>query len=124
MKEKYKSAFISYTTDASIKALQIEGYLKPLGVACYIFEKDLENKGKQPASFIRNSIKKMEAMIFVLSVNARESNWIANELGIATGMDKKIFIYKISHNILLPDYLGQYNVKVLSKLDELDGYFG
>ena len=124
MKVKYKSAFISYTTDASIKARQIEGYLKPAGVCSYVFEYDLKNKGKRPAAFIRDKIELKEAFILVLSVKARDSVWVSNEVGIANGMEKKIFVYKISHNILLPEYVDDYDVVVLSKLDELDHYFG
>jgi hypothetical protein len=71
-----KSAFISYSTDASIKANQVSGYLKPLGVDTFVFEKDLGKRGGSPSG-IRGQIRKRDAVIMILSVESRESPWVS-----------------------------------------------
>lgn len=47
-----KSAFISYSTDASTKANQVSGYLKPLGVDTFVFEKDLGKRGAARLEYV------------------------------------------------------------------------
>lgn len=121
---KLKSAFISYSDDGSVKAQQVSGYLEPMGVKTYIYEKDEDNKDKSPNRTIKNKIRTHEAIIMVLSAQSRESKWVGYELGIADGMNRKIFVIKTAHNLRLPDYIDGYRVIILDKLEELDSYFG
>lgn len=118
-----KSAFISYSTDASTKANQVSGYLEPLGVDTFVFEKNLRKKRASLSRSIKDQIERLDAVIMILSVESRESKWVSHELGIASGMNKEIFVIKTSHNLLLPDYLDGYGVTVLKKIEDLDTYF-
>jgi len=118
-----KSAFISYSTDASTKAKQVSGYLEPLGVDTFVFEKNLRKKRASLSRSIKDQIERLDAVIMILSVESRESKWVSHELGIASGMNKEIFVIKTSHNLLLPDYLDRYGVTVLKKIEDLDTYF-
>ena len=118
-----KSAFISYSTDASTKAKQVSGYLEPLGVDTFVFEKNLSKQGGSPSRKIRGEIKKLDAVIMILSTESKESPWVSHELGIASGMNKSILVIKTSHNLKLPGYLDEYDVTVLQKIEDLDTYF-
>lgn len=120
----FESAFISYSIDASIKAKQVSGYLEPLGVDTFVFEKNLGKEEERLGKKIRGEIKKRDALIMILSVESRSSDWVAHELGIASGMNKSILVIRTSHNLKLPNYLDKYGVKVLNKIDDLDIYFG
>ena len=125
MKEmKMASAFISYATDASTKAKQVSGYLAPLPVDTFVFEKDSGGDVKAVPARIRREIKRRDAVILILSVKSRDSAWVSHELGLASGMGKRIFVFKTAHNLELPDYLDEYQVIVLDKLEDLDSYFG
>lgn len=117
------SAFISYSDDGSIKAKQVSGYLEPLGVNTFVYERDLNSKGKHPNRRINQEIKKRDAIIMVLSAESRKSQWVTYELGIASGMNKRIFIIKTAHNLRLPDYIDEFRVTTLNKLEELDSFF-
>lgn len=117
-----RSAFISYSSDGSIKANQVSGYLQPIGVDTFLFEKDLDSGG-HPSQKIKNAIRKRDALILVLSAKSRQSHWVSHELGLASGMDKKILMIKTAHNLILPDYIDTYDVIILSKLEDLDSYF-
>jgi hypothetical protein len=119
----FKSAFISYSTDASTKAKQVSGYLEPLGVDTFVFEKNLRKNQPSLSRSVREQIEKHDAVIMILSLESRESNWVSHELGIAFGMNKEILVIKTSHNLLLPNYLDEYGVTVLNKIEELDAYF-
>ncbi len=119
-----KSAFISYSTDASTKAKQVSGYLEPLKVDTFLFEKDLGKKKSKAPKKIRDQIERRDAVIMILSVRSRESEWVSFELDFASGLKKKIFVIKTSHNLNLPDYLDKYGVTVIEKIDDLDNYFG
>ena len=110
-----RSAFISYSSDGSIKANQVSGYLKPMGVDTFLFEKDLDSGG-HPSIKIRDAIRKRDALIMVLSAKSRQSHWVSHELGLASGMEKKILIIKTAHNLKLPEYIDTYDVIILSKL--------
>lgn len=118
-----KSAFISYSIDASTKAKQVSGYLEPLGVSTFVFEKNLLKMGNSPSREIRVEIKKRDVIIMILSAESKESTWVSHELGIASGMNKKILVIKTSHNLKLPGYLDEYDVAVLQKIEDLDTYF-
>jgi hypothetical protein len=120
---KLKSAFISYSDDGSIKAQQVSDYLEPMGVKTYRYEKDEDNKDKHPNKKIKNKIRTHEAIIMVLSAQSRESQWVSHELGIASGMNKTIFVIKTTHNLKLPDYIDEFKVIMLDKLEDLDNYF-
>jgi len=118
-----KSAFISYSDDGSVKAKQVSGYLGPMNVDTCMFERDLKNNGKHPHQRVKNAIKKCDSIIMVLSAKSRESKWVSHELGIASGMNKTIFVIKTAHNLKLPDYLDEFKVIMLDKLEDLDNYF-
>jgi hypothetical protein len=117
-----RSAFISYSSDGSIKANQVSGFQKPMGVDTFLFEKDLDSGG-HPSQKIKNAIRKRDALVMVLSAKSRQSHWVSHELGLASGMNKKILIIKTAHNLKLPEYIDAYDVILLSKLEDLDSYF-
>lgn len=101
---KLNSAFISYSTDASVKAKQVSNHLSTIGVGSFVFEKDLSSdKGNQQAR-IRKEISKRDATILILSAKSKDSSWVSHELGLASGMNKTIIVIKTSHNMQLPDY--------------------
>jgi hypothetical protein len=119
-----KKTFISYSKDASVKAHQICGYLEPLGVETFLFEKSMAENEPNRAETIFCEMEQSVAVILVLSARSRESAWVSSELGIAIGMgDKKIFVYKTAHNLNVPDHISRKRVTVLSRLEDLDDFF-
>ena len=60
---KLSSAFISYSTDASIKAKQVSNQLSTIGVDSFIFEKDLSAKKGNKQARIRTEISKRDAVV-------------------------------------------------------------
>ena len=60
---KLNSAFISYSTDASIKAKQVSNHLSTIGVDSFIFEKDLSTKKGNQQARIRTEISKRDAVV-------------------------------------------------------------
>lgn len=118
-----KSAFISYSTDASKKAGAVSKYLSTLGVDSFIFEKDLSKENGNHQARIRSEIEIRDAMVLILSVKSRGSSWVSHELGIASGLNKPIIIFKTAHNLKIPKYLDMYQVTILGKTNDLDKYF-
>jgi len=122
--KKLKRAFISYSTDASTKAGQVSKHLAKLGVESFIFEKDLSEDSGGHHARIRSEIEKSDAVILILSVKSKNSSWVSHELGIASGMNKMIIVFRTAHNMKLPDYLDGYQVSILQTIDDLDKRFG
>jgi len=120
--EKFKSAFISFSTDARIRASQITGYLKPLSIDTYDFTRDMGAGANVPKT-VRDAIRARDAIILILSAKSRASTWVASELGFAAGLEKPIIVYKTAHNLELPDYLEKFDYRLLSKLEDLDEFF-
>lgn len=119
--KKLKSAFISYSSDGSIKADQVAGYLKPMGVDTYTYKAKLNKKDDDPSKTVTEEIEKREALIMVLSAKSIESTWVSMEIGLATGMHKRILIIKTAHNLKLPKrFKGRI---ILNKLEDLDDHF-
>ena len=120
-----KKTFISYSKDASVKAHQISGYLEPLGVETFLFEKSMDEDELNRAEKIISEMENSVVVIMVLSARSRESAWVSSELGMAVGMgDKEIFIYKTAHNLNVPDHISERRVTVLSRLEDLDDFYG
>ena len=122
MPKKLKSAFISFSTDAKVKAKQIVGYLKPLRVDTYEFSDDM-GFGGDVAKNVEDAIASREALVMVLSAASRESPWVAAEYGMAKGSRKRIIVYKSAHNLDLPSYLSKSSIYVISRLESLDDHF-
>ena len=119
--KKLKSAFISYSFDGSIKADQVAGYLKPMGVDTYMYKTTLKKEDDDPSRIIEEEIEKRDALIMVLSARSIKSTWVAMEIGLASGMHKRVLIIKTAHNLRLPK---RFNGKtILSKLEDLDDHF-
>lgn len=121
--QKSKSAFISYSTDASNKAEAVSKHLEDLKISSFVFEKDLKKDKGQHQARIRSEIEKCDAMILILSAKSKDSPWVSHELGIASGLNKDIYVFKTSHNLLLPEYLDSYHVTILEKTNDLDKRF-
>ena len=121
--EKPKSAFISYSTDASKKAEAVSKHLDGLNVRSFVFEKDLKKDKGQHQAHIRLEIEKCDSMILILSAKSKESPWVSHELGIASGLNKDIYVFKTSHNLLIPEYLDSYKLTMLEKINDLDSHF-
>jgi hypothetical protein len=58
-----------------------------------------------------------------LSARSKDSACASHELGIASGLNKQIYVYKTSHNMKLPDYIDSLNLTVLDELEELKNYY-
>ena len=121
--QKSKSAFISYSTDASNKAEAVSKHLEGLKISSFVFEKDLKKDKGQHQARIRSEIEKCDSMILILSAKSKDSPWVSHELGIASGLNKDIYVFKTSHNLLLPEYLDSYQVTILEKINDLDKRF-
>ncbi len=118
-----KSAFISYSTDASNKAKAVSKYLEGLHIGSFVFEKDLKkDKGSHQAS-IRLKIEECDSMILILSAKSKDSPWVSHELGIASGLNKDIYVFKTAHNLRLPEYLDSYQLTMLETINDLDNHF-
>ena len=114
----FDSAFIAYSRDASVKASQVNDHLTKLSVNTYMFERIPK---KDPGNQIRNEIKSRDCLVMILSKKSIKSNWVSHEIGIATGANKAIFVVKTSHNLKLPEWLGDHTI--ISALESLDPYF-
>ncbi|WP_144210049.1 toll/interleukin-1 receptor domain-containing protein [Shewanella donghaensis] len=117
-----KSTFISYSKDASKKAISISKYLSSLGVETFTFEKNLTIDASNLQETIKNKIKNSNNVILILSAKSKNSTWVSHELGLASAYNKQLYIFKTSHNLALPDYIGK-NFKVYNKLSSLDIHY-
>lgn len=119
--KKLKSAFISYSSDGSIKADQVAGYLKPMGVDTYMYKTTLNKEDDDPSRTVTEEIEKRDALIMVLSARSSKSTWVSMEIGLALGMHKRVLIIKTAHNLKLPRrFKGRI---ILNKLEDLDDHF-
>lgn len=118
-----ESVFISYSTDASNKAKSVGNYLSNLGVKSFVFEKNLDRDIYNYQAHIRNEIEASSSVIFILSARSKDSQWVSHELGIASGLNKQIYVFKTSHNMALPNYIDSMNLRVLDKLEELKKHY-
>lgn len=122
--ERMRSAFICYSTDASKKAVSVSKYLDSLDVDSFRFEKELSKKMEGLPARIKLEIETRNALILILSAESKNSPWVSHELGMASGLNKPIFVFKTAHNLTLPNYLDTFQVIVLEKTNELVKYFG
>jgi hypothetical protein len=118
-----ESVFISYSTDASSKAKSVANHLSKLGVNSFVFEKNLDRDVDNHQAHIRNEIEASSSVILILSAKSKDSPWVSHELGIASGLNKQIYVFKTSHNMTLPNYIDSMNLKVLDKLEELKNHY-
>jgi hypothetical protein len=118
-----ESVFISYSTDASKKAKSVASFLSKLGVNSFVFEKNLERDTGNHQAHIKGEIEGSNSVIFILSARSKDSPWVSHELGIASGLNKQIYVFKTSHNMALPNYIDTMNLQVLDKLDELKTHY-
>lgn len=114
-----ESVFISYSTDASKKAKSVANYLSKIGVESFVFERNLERDMGNQQAHIRDEIEASNSVIFILSARSKDSPWVSHELGIASGLNKQIYVFKTSHNMALPNYIDTMNLQVLDKIEEL-----
>ena len=114
-----KSVFISYSTDASKRAKSIGSHLETMGISSFIFEKNLAPDSPNHQAEIRQQIERCKCVILVLSTKSKDSSWVSHELGMAKGLNKRIYVFKTSHNLKLPNYIDLYDLTVFRKLSEL-----
>ncbi len=83
------SIFMSYSRKDGSYANQLQSVLDKLDVHGFLDETDIATGGKWN-KHLRDTIRKTDAVVIILSENSIYSNWVMAEAGIAWGLDKRI----------------------------------
>lgn len=98
------SVFISYSTLDLATATSLSEWLKPAGANVFLAEYSVQPSQPLSESII-NAIRGCDLFILLWSSNAKESEWVPQEIGIARGARKPIMPVILHAGIELPGFV-------------------
>lgn len=98
------SIFISYSTRDLQIVNALRHHLEATGVGVYVAEYSTQPGQSLPAE-IRRAIETCDLFLLVWSTNAQSSEWVPQEIGIATGLKKLIMPVVLHGGLKLPAFL-------------------
>ena len=113
--------FISYSTkNIHIAEWAIRSLSRPGVIEVFVAEYSI-----QPALFLEErilaAIKRCDLFILLWSQEARQSDWVPQEIGVATGEDKPIVPIVLEANAPVPGFIS--GVKYLRAFENWEGSF-
>ena len=115
-----KNLFLSYSRKDREEADWIADVLTKLKIEFFRDEKDIHWQ-HDTNSEINNGLNQCAAILVVLSPASIKSQWLAFEIGYATGRLKKVLPFVTDPNIEIPDFASQLNY--ITKANEIKEYF-
>ena len=82
----YFKLFLSHVSGIKLKSAQLQKTLRSFGVSGFVAHEDIEPT-KEWQTEIEKALMSMDALVAILSLGFKESNWTDQETGIAMGRD-------------------------------------
>jgi hypothetical protein len=98
------SVFISYSTHDLPSASALQGWVAPAGASPFLAEYSLE-PGRSLPTEILAAIKACDLFLLLWSANARLSDWVPQEIGVARGAEKPIIPIVLHDGLTLPGFV-------------------
>jgi len=96
--------FISYSSKDIKKAAAVWEHLRADGHAVYFAEKTAKT-GTKLSSELEQQIKGCDVFIVLWSQNAKDSDWVSQEIGIAQGAGRTIMPVILEEGLNLPGFI-------------------
>lgn len=110
------NVFISYSTKNLQEVEHLRSILTNTPIEVFIAEHSVA-PGEELASPISEAIKKCDLFIVLWSKSAKASDWVSQEIGIASGLNKKILPLVLEKDLNLPGFIS--NLKYLPLYENL-----
>ncbi|MGH7582209.1 MAG: toll/interleukin-1 receptor domain-containing protein [Gemmatimonadales bacterium] len=98
------SVFISYSTKDLVHAAALQSWVASAGAQTYLAEYSLA-PGRPIAAEILTAIKASDLFLLLWSANARDSEWVPQEIGVARGAEKAIIPIVLHQGLELPGFI-------------------
>ncbi|HTV49180.1 MAG TPA: toll/interleukin-1 receptor domain-containing protein [Phycisphaerae bacterium] len=98
------SVFISYSTNDLANAKALSSWVKAAGAQPFLAEYSL-SPGQPLASGILAAIRNCNLFLLLWTGNARNSEWVPQEIGIAKGAGKDILPIVLQRGLTLPGFI-------------------
>jgi hypothetical protein len=98
------SVFISYSTRDLANASALSTWVASAGAQPYLAEYSVA-AGQPLAANILAAIKNCDLFLLLWSQNARDSDWVPQEIGIARGAGKPIMPVVLQQGLALPGFI-------------------
>jgi hypothetical protein len=111
------NVFISYSTRDLAVVTALRQNLDAAGAAAYVAEYST-SPGQSLSQEIRHAIEGCHLFLLVWSTNAQSSEWVPQEIGVATGLRKPIMPVVLHAGLRLPAFLSDLKFLELYKNPE------
>lgn len=111
-------AFISYSSKDMPIVNQIKKTIKASNIDVFVAEDSIKPGESLNDSIIKN-IKESDLFILLWSKNAGKSDYVKQEIGIATGTNKQIIPFVIDKGVKLPAFIGE-DIKHIPAYENLE----
>jgi hypothetical protein len=101
--------FISYSTKDFLTVNFVQSLLASAPVEVFVAEYDVPS-GTPLSPAIITAIKQCDLFILLWSVNSKESEWVPQEIGIASSDNKQIIPVVLQSGLSLPGLFGTLNI--------------
>lgn len=108
------SIFVSYSTRDLQVVSALQQHLQTTGVGVYVAEYSTQ-PGRSLSEEIRRAIQTCDLFLLVWSTNAQNSEWVPQEIGVATGLKKPNMPVVLHEGMKLPAFLGDLKYLELHK---------
>lgn len=98
------SVFVSYSTKDLVNATALRSWVASAGAQTYLAEYSLQ-PGSPVAAEILSAIKSSDLFLLLWSDNARGSEWVPQEIGVAKGADRAIIPIVLHPGLELPGFI-------------------
>lgn len=96
--------FVSYSTHDLPQAKALQKQIENTPIEVFV-AKDSISPGEELTSSIREAIEKCDLFVLLWSKNAKDSDWVRQEIGEARGQKKKILPLVLDEGIKLPAFI-------------------
>lgn len=98
------SVFISYSTSDLVSATALRSWITAAGAQAYLAEYTLL-PGLPIAEEIATAIRNCDLFLLLWSLNARSSEWVPQEIGVAKGAGRAILPVVLQPGVALPGFI-------------------
>jgi len=106
--------FVSYSTRDLDRATQLQDLITRAGGAPYVAEYSTTPGAALPAALLR-AIKDCDLFLLLWSTDARHSDWVPQEIGVAKGAGKSIMPVVLHSGLTLPGFINDLKYLPLYK---------
>lgn len=98
------NVFVSYSTTDLTDVQELEAKLATRGIEVFVAHHSVL-PGESLTQEIKNAIGRCDIFILLWSQNAKDSDWVAQEIGIANQLNKLIVPLLFEENLELPGFI-------------------